>query len=418
MSIPTERKTWHQALNVAIIVLMSIHKFNLIHSRFTLTVLFISSTFLYLLILTIYSNDAKRLNAKANVEQSKKIAFEVKLKQTARELEQMRNDDQFVRNEKLQADITSIEKTYGQAVKTYELLLDLKTVAKKTVALDAAFSDSLTLLSKRSYASAEARLSKLTVDIRKEKETILASFVIPANLPTDNAPPSSGYRRQLVQTDIGSFMVDIVTADLNSTRVIVDTASDGDCADNCPVLPLGAYVSRSGAYAGVNGSYFCPASYPSCSGKTNSFDTLLMNKNKTYFNSTNNVYSTVPAAIFTGNSARFVGQSLEWGRYTGIDAVIANRPLLVSNGQNVFGGSDQAKEGAKGARSFVGASGNTAYIGVVFNATVGESAKALQTLGIQNALNLDDGGSTALWFGGYKAGPGRDLPNVVLFVRK
>ena len=57
-------------------------------------------------------------------------------------------------------------------------------------------------------------------------------------------------------------------------------------------------------------------------------------------------------------------------------------------------------------------------MGVIHNATVGESAKVLATMGIQNALNLDDGGSTALWSGGYKVGPGRDLPNVLLFVGK
>ena len=143
-----------------------------------------------------------------------------------------------------------------------------------------------------------------------------------------------------------------------------------------------------------------------------------MNKNKVYFNSANNVYSNVPAVIFSGSSARFVGQSLEWGRDAGVDAVIANRPLLVSGGQSVFGGSSEAKEGAKGGRSFVGASGSTTYIGVVHNATVGESAKVLATMGMQNALNLDDGGSTALWSGGYKVGPGRDLPNVLLFISK
>ena len=92
--------------------------------------------------------------------------------------------------------------------------------------------------------------------------------------------------------------MEIIAADLHATRVIVDTASDGDCSNNCPVLPLVDYVSRSSAYAGINGTFFCPTEYPSCAGKTNSFDTLLMNKNKVYFNSANNVYSTVPAAIF------------------------------------------------------------------------------------------------------------------------
>ena len=183
-------------------------------------------------------------------------------------------------------------------------------------------------------------------------------------------------------------------------------------------MALGDYVARSGAYAGINGSYFCPADYPSCAGKTNSFDTLLMNKNKHYLNSDNNVYSTVPAVIFSGSSARFVTQSLQWGRDTSVDSVLAMQPLLVLNGNITFTGGGQPKEGAKGSRSFVGTTGSTVYIGVVFNATVAESAYVLHAMGIQNALNLDDGGSTALWNGGYKAGPGRSLPNVLLFVHK
>ena len=260
----------------------------------------------------------------------------------------------------------------------------------------------------------EASVSGLQKDLIKaqEKPAMAAAPVAPAS----NTPPGSGYSRQSVSTDVGSFTVSLIAADLNSTRVIVDTASDGDCADSCPVLSLAAYAARSGAFAGVNGSYFCPASYPQCAGKTNSFDTLLMNKNKVYFNSANNVYSTVPAVIFSGSSARFVGQSLEWGRDTGVDAVIANHPLLVSGGQVVFGGNSDPKQGSKGNRSFVSNKGSTVFIGVVHSATVAESARALAVLGMDNALNLDSGGSTALWSGGYQVGPGRDIPNAVLFV--
>ena len=46
------------------------------------------------------------------------------------------------------------------------------------------------------------------------------------------------------------------------------------------------------------------------------------------------------------------------------------------------------------------------------------AAKVLAAMGLENALNLDDGGSTALWSGGYKAGPGRNIPNAVLLVRR
>lgn len=211
----------------------------------------------------------------------------------------------------------------------------------------------------------------------------------------------------------------IIAADLNSTKVIVDTASDSDCRDNCPVLPLAEYAARNGAWAGINGSYFCPADYSSCAGKTNSFDTLVMNKNKHYFNSDNNVYSTVPAAIFSAGSARFVGQSLEWGRDTGVDAVIANYPLLVSGGNVVFTEApNEPKFGGKASRTFIATKGNMVYIGIVYAATMGDSARVLQTLGMGDALNLDQGGSTALYHGGYKAGPGRNIPNAVLFVSR
>jgi exopolysaccharide biosynthesis protein len=127
----------------------------------------------------------------------------------------------------------------------------------------------------------------------------------------------------------------------------------------------------------------------------------------------------VPAVIFSGSSARFVGQSSQWGRDTGVDSVIANQPLLVSNGNVVFGGDDEAKRAGQGTQAFIGATGNTAYIGVVYNANVAQVARVLKAMGIQNALNLDSGGSIALWSNGrYLAGPGRNTPFGILFVRK
>jgi len=222
-------------------------------------------------------------------------------------------------------------------------------------------------------------------------------------------------RKILLETD---FMIERVDNEQKSIVSFDEREIPFDLLVTVP-LNMGAdYVSRSGAYAGVNGSYFCPASYPSCAGKTNSFDTLLMNKNKVYFNSDNNVYSTVPAVIFLGGSVRFVGQSLEWGRDTGPDGVIANQPLLVSGGTVVFGGDDDPKKGSRGGRSFVANRGSVVFIGVVHNATVAQAALVMKALGMDNALNLDDGGSTALWHGGYKAGPGRNIPNAILFIRK
>ncbi|MBI2442520.1 MAG: phosphodiester glycosidase family protein [Candidatus Levybacteria bacterium] len=349
---------------------------------------------------------------------SEKTTLQGQLASTSAQLQDLLDDDQYKINQDLKTEIANIQKTYKKAVTTYESLVKVKDVSKNIKGFDAQFAKSLTLLSDKNYASADAELSDLTKKIQAENDKVSSSFSIPANVPEKNTPPGSGFSRQQVNAGIGTYLVDIVSADLGSTRVIVDTASDGTCTNSCPVLSLGAYVSRSGGYAGINGSYFCPESYPSCAGKTNSFDTLLMNKNKVYFNSDNNKFSTVPAVVFLGGSIRFVGQSVEWGRDTGIDGMIANQPLLLSGGNITFGGDGDPKKGSKGSRSFVGNKGNTVYIGVVHNVTVAEAAHVLKAMGLENALNLDSGGSTALWYSGYKVGPGRNIPNAIVFVRK
>lgn len=347
------------------------------------------------------------------------IQVKAQLDKTILAYETLKKVDQKVRNDKLQEEIDNIQKTYKKAVTAYESLLKLKEKTNKTQDIDKNFAQALSYLSDRNYSSASATLDQVNVDIKKKDDEIAASFQIPQNAINSNTPPASGFQQQVVKTDFGDYLVSIIAADLNSTKVIVDTASDNTCKTDCPVDSLASYAGRSGAFAGINGPYFCPAEYPSCADKKNSFDTLLMNKNKTYFNSDNNVYSNVPAAIFSAGSSRFVGASKEWGRDTGVDSVIAGQPLMVAGGNVIFGGDDDVKKGGKGTRSFIGASGNIVYIGVVYNANVAEAARVIKTMGIQNALNLDSGGSTALWSNGrYIVGPGRNTPFGILFVRR
>lgn len=330
----------------------------------------------------------------------------------------LKSQDQVKINQELRAEIVNLQKAYDRAVAVYEKLMDFRDRGGKTTKLEDQLALALSQLSDRKYAEGMSTLDKLSSSLNAEEAKTASAVSIPANVPVNNTPPSTGYSRQQVATNIGNYLVSMVAGDLSNTRIIVDTASDGTCGNDCPVLPLATYVSRSGAYAGVNGSYFCPASYPTCAGKTNSFDTLLMNKNKVYFNSDNNVYSNNPGVIFGGGYVRFVTAVSQWGRDTGIDGMISNYPLLVFNKGITFGGDTDPKKGSKGNRSFVANKGSQVFIGVVHSATVAESAVVLAAMGMDNAINLDDGGSTALWSGGYKVGPGRDLPNVVLFVRK
>ncbi len=336
------------------------------------------------------------------------------------ELKELKNQDQYKINEGLKKDIKNTQDTYKESLNIYNIISDLRAQSVKTSDLDKMFAKILNELSQLNYASASVNLELLTKDVQKNEESLKAiagslaqqTSAQIANIPVNNSAPGSGFSQQKVSTDRGEFIVSMIAADLNSTRVIVDTASDGDCRDNCPALPLATYVARSGGFAGINGSYFCPPDYPSCVGKVNSFDTLLMNKNKVYFNSDNNVYSTVPLVGFTGNSMFVRGRSSDWGRDTGIDSVIAMQILLVS------GGSPTGAGGGKAARTFIGTKGSTVYIGIVYSASFSDAGTVLKIMGIDNALGLDQGGSTALWHGGYKAGPGRNLPNAIVFVRK
>lgn len=348
--------------------------------------------------------------------------YQKQLTATKKELAELKNQDQYKRNEDLQKNIKAIEVSYKDAVKVYETIQDLKAQKQKTDLYEKELTKSLAYLADKNYSSASSTLISLNKQIASDQSKAQAAVAqtvpISSNAPASNTPPSSGFSTQKVTTDKGEFTVAIISADLGSTRVIVDTASESDCHDNCPVLPLSDYVSRNSAYAGINGSYFCPQEYPSCAGKTGSFDLLVMNKNKHYFNSDNNVYSTNPAVIFQNGSVRFVSQALQWGRDTEVDSVLSNYPLLVSGGNIAYSDSPDPKFNSRGPRGFVANKGSTVYIGFVYNATMGESAHTLKALGIENAMNLDEGGSTALWYGGYKLGPGRNIPNAILFVRK
>ncbi len=364
-------------------------------------------------------NISNQLSAQLSEAQTGKVSLEDILNKVNVEFEELKNQDQVKINKELQEEINNIQKTYSSSVTSYEDLLKLKESVKDTKKLDDLYTDALVFLSKRNYASASAALSSLSQKIKDEQNKLTASITVPANIPENNIPPGSGYSRQKVTTGAGGFMVSIVAADMSSTKVIVDTSFDSDCSNNCPTTTLANFISRNGAYAGITGAYYCPASYPSCAGKTNTFDLLIMNKNKHYFNSDNNVYSTNPAVIFGNGWIRFVSEALQWGRDTGVDGVLSNFPLLVFNNESRFSGNSDSKMISKSTRGFVSNKGNAVFIGYVHNATVAESAGVLKAMGMENAINLDGGGSVSLWAsGGYKVGPGRELTNAILFLKK
>lgn len=330
----------------------------------------------------------------------------------------LKNDDQLKINELLVASMAAMTTSFDSASTLFERRSDLGKQGIKMDVIDLELAKFLSHLGKQNYASA----SSLTLDISKSMDKLVAAQVASiapiAKAPESNALPGDGYSRQTVSTSRGSFVVSMVVA--TGARVVVDTAADSDCGDNCPAIPLAEYVSRNSAFAGINGSYFCPPDYARCQGKVNTYDTLVFNgRTKNAFNQANNVYSVVPLVAAYGGNLNFYRRTLEWGVDSGSTGAIANHPLLLQGGNIAFdeGSIEAYQRDGKGTKGFVGTKGGSIVIGHVFNATVPEEAEVLKTLGLDNALNLDGGGSSALWHGGYKVGPGRALPNAILLVK-
>ena len=235
-------------------------------------------------------------------------------------------------------------------------------------------------------------------------------------------PPTSaeGYSYVTVNTSRGTFGVSLIKVPLNSVKVVTASAADSDCNDNCPTKPLAQHVQDNGGFAGINGSYFCPPDYSECSGKVNSSNyALYKSSSGKWFNKDALSWGDTGLATFNGNSAKFYKRSSDYGG-GGVTAGISNYPTLLQGGNIVINEDKMTsyQKTAKGPRGVIGKGNTNLYLAIVNGATVVDAAYAAQALGMQDALNLDGGGSTAMYInGGYIAGPGRSLPNAVVLTR-
>lgn len=240
-----------------------------------------------------------------------------------------------------------------------------------------------------------------------------------ASLPPPPPPPSSGYSYTTVSTEKGSHGVYLIKAPLSEVRVKTVAANTDNCKDNCPTKSLGDYVNEYGAFAGMNGTYFCPPDYSACGGKVNSFDYALYHSGRgKWLNKDARSWGDTGLFTFRGGDFDFYKKSSEYGGGS-VDAAISNYPSLLKNGEVVIKSSILTSfQKVKGTRGALGVGGGNIFLAVITNATVEEAAYAMRALGADHALNLDGGGSTAMFIDGrYILGPGRSLPNAILLTR-
>jgi hypothetical protein len=249
--------------------------------------------------------------------------------------------------------------------------------------------------------------------------------------PEGTLPPQSGvvhspmgYSDLSVPTARGTFNVHLIKERLADVTVRTLTANSTDCASDCPAKPLAQYVSENAGYAGMNGTYLCPPDYAACAGRVNSYDYAV-------YNSTLRRWINRPALIgqnslltFNGSATGVYRRSFVYGQSASlmsapITAGITMFPLLLQNGAVIDSEFEQtAVQKARGTKGAIGVDGTYVYLAIVANATVTESAYVLQALGARDALNLDGGGTAAMYISGsYRVGPGRLLPNAIVLTK-
>lgn len=235
------------------------------------------------------------------------------------------------------------------------------------------------------------------------------------------------YTTPTVATSRGSFVVDTLAVDQAEHRIMTDTAQTVDCRNGCTVYPLVTYVTRRKAVAGIHGTYFCPTDYASCAGQTNSYLYPVFNSfSRMMINNGRIKYTTQPlVAIDDQNRPSYYHRAIDFrgqGTFEStagrpLQAAISNGPAMVEQGRNVLNTAilDAKQATVKSYRGAFGWKGSTYYLMVVRGATIIDSAAVMEALGLDYAINLDGGGSTALYTNGhYVIGPGRHLPNAIV----
>lgn len=243
-----------------------------------------------------------------------------------------------------------------------------------------------------------------------------------------NTDQTVEYSDYTIGTDAGSFAVKVVKLNRGTVQMVTDTGNETDCDDNCIAKSLADYISEHGAIAGIHGTYFCPPDYSSCASETNSFlppvynsnADVMINADKLPFHNGPMIAVATDGTYYYFHRTKEFGYSVdEFESRTGkqLQAAIANYPSLIENG-NVIVNSESvdSKQQTKAARGGIGYNGDFVYLVTASAASVPDMAYIFKALGSDYAMNLDGGGSTALYAeGGYKVGPGRELPNAILF---
>lgn len=238
------------------------------------------------------------------------------------------------------------------------------------------------------------------------------------------------HKKEIIASS-GKFFVDVVEIDLANPNleIITDTADDDNCQRNCRAKPLAKFVIANEGFAGINATYFCSGG--GCGGINYYFFPVYNSRLGKLINGDQLKYwTTGPIMAFDINnkfyyfkdSREFVSVNNFEEKYgVKLRAALGNKPRLIENGMNLLidWDIDESQLKTKALRNGLAYKNGKIYLVVARAATVPDLAEIMKAMGMEYALNLDGGGSSALFYNDeYMVGPGRNIPNAIIFREK
>lgn len=252
---------------------------------------------------------------------------------------------------------------------------------------------------------------------------------IPIGAPLEGPiTQDQNYQSYTLAFERGSFPIYVSRLSRAAYRMVSDTGDATDCDANCSAQSLSAYAAENMAAHGIHGSYFCPPDYPGCSNRINSFlppffnsalDRMI-NEDALPFHAGPMIIQTSDFGLTYFHRTIDFGYTVaEYEQRTGknVIAAVSNYPALVENGNVIVQHEPlEQRMHQRATRGAIGYSDQYYYLVIARSASVIDMAHIMKILGSTYAINLDGGGSAALYYGSaYAFGPGRLLPNAILF---
>ena len=265
----------------------------------------------------------------------------------------------------------------------------------------------------------------------------------------------SKYEHKIISTIDGDFKVDIVTIDLANPKlkIITDNAprpptpSPSEGEGEYGAQSLAEFIIDNNGFAGINGTYFC--CYNNCGGQNyyfypvyNSNISEMINEDQLKywttgpimaFDENNKFYyfkdsRDFPTQGWSASGGKSVAEVFKEAYGVKLQAAIGNKPRLIEDGMNLLIEWDidekqKTVKSLRNAMAYKNDSANNAtgiiYLVIAHNATVPNLANIMKAMEVEYAINLDGGYSSALWYNDeYMVGPGRDVPNAVIFCER